>query len=185
MLPTIETERLMIRTPILGDEKPLNQAIKDSLSELRQWMPWATSPGFDPTIQFIRSGIENWRSEQQKDFPMIVILKETQEIIGASGYNDRSNPRVPFYEIGYWLKTQYTNCGLATELVNALTDYAFQTLKAVRVQIVIQVDNVHSIRVAEKCGFQIEAKLHHHCIDCISGKPADDFVFVRFRNGDN
>lgn len=182
MLPIIETERLIIRTPILGDEKPLNQAIQESLSELRQWMPWASNPGFDPTIRFIKSGIENWRSEHQKNFPMVIVLKETQEIIGASGYNDRSNPIVPFYEIGYWLATKYTNCGLATEVVSALTQYAFEKLSAARVQIVIQVDNAHSIRVAEKCGFQVEAKLHHHSIDCVSGKPADDFVFVCFNS---
>ena len=40
MLPEIETERLILRPPKLGDEKPLNQAINRSLSELQRWMPW-------------------------------------------------------------------------------------------------------------------------------------------------
>ncbi|CEG58525.1 GNAT family N-acetyltransferase [Legionella fallonii] len=180
MLPVIETERLILRTPTLGDERPLNQAINDSLPELQRWMPWASEPSLEPTIQFVREGIESWRNEQQRDFPMVVIHKESQEIIGASGYNDRSNPNVPFFEVGYWLATKYTGQGLATEMVRALTHFAFEHLQAVRVQIVTQVENTRSRRVAERCGFKLEAIMHNYCVDCLTERPADDLLFVCF-----
>ncbi len=179
MLPVIETERLIIRTPMLGDEIQLNKAINESLPEIQRWMPWAKDPSIEPTRQFVTSAIESWRSEQQKDFPMVAVHKETQKIIGASGYNDRSNPLVPYFEIGYWLATEYTGRGLATELVQALTGYAFDSLKAARVQIIMQVENTKSIRVAEKCGYQLEARLHNHGVDCRTGKPSDDLVYMR------
>ncbi len=180
MLPIIETKRLIVRTPKLGDEKPLNQAINDSLSELQRWMPWASDPSIGPTIQFVKSGIETWKNEHQKDFPMVIVYKESQKIIGASGYNDRSNPLIPFYEIGYWLTTKYTGQGLATELVSALTRYAFEGLHAARVQVITQAENSRSARVVEKCGFLLEARLQNYCLDCETGKPADDLVYACF-----
>lgn len=88
----IKTTRLLLRKPQLGDEIQLNQAIKASLPELQRWMPWALDPSIEPTTQFIKAGIESWSNKKQKDFPMIIVDKQSQQIIGASGYNDRSNP---------------------------------------------------------------------------------------------
>lgn len=62
-------------------------------------------------------------------------------------------------------------------MVLALKAYAFKNLKASRVQIVTQKENVKSIRVAEKCGFQLEGILRNFYIDCITNKPADDLMF--------
>jgi RimJ/RimL family protein N-acetyltransferase len=180
MHPVIETERLILRPPKLGDEKPLNEAINRSLPALQQWMPWAADPSFEPTMRFVKEGIASWSNEQAKDFPIVVFHKASRKIIGASGFNERSNPQVPMYEIGYWLDTQYTGLGLATETVSALTKFAFESFNAVRVQVVMQADNDASKRVAEKCGFVLEATLKKYRVDCLSKQPADDCIFVRF-----
>lgn len=184
MLPEIETARLVLKPPKLGDEKPLNQAINRSLPELQRWMPWAKDPRMQPTIRYVENGIASWSSEAPRDFPMVVIHKESQKIIGASGFNDRSKPEVPLFEIGYWLETAFTGQGIATEMVKALTCFAFQSFHAARVQIVTQVGNEASRRVAERCGFILEATLRNYCVDCVSGKPADDWLFVQF-NAEN
>ena len=182
MHPVIETERLILRAPQLGDERPLNEAINRSLPALQRWMPWAVDPSFEPTMRFVKEGIASWSNEQAKDFPMVILHKASNQIIGASGFNERSNPQVPMYEIGYWLDTQYTGLGLATETVGALTKFAFESFNAVRVQVVMQADNNASKRVAEKCGFALEATLKKYRVDCLSGQPADDCIFVRFNS---
>lgn len=184
MLAEIETERLILRSPKLGDEKPLNKAINRSLPQLQRWMPWAKDPSMQPTICYVKEAIISWRSEAPRDFPMVIIHKESQQIIGASGFNDRSKPEVPLFEIGYWLETAFTHQGLATEMVRALTRFAFDSFHAARVQIVTQVGNHASRRVAEKCGFILEAMLKNYCLDCLSGQPADDWIFVRFNKED-
>lgn len=180
MYPVIETERLILRPPQLGDETPLNEAINRSLSALQRWMPWAADPSFEPTMRFVREGIASWSNKKAKDFPMVVFHKASNQIIGASGFNERSNPLVPMYEIGYWLDTQYTGLGLATETVSALTKFAFESFNAVRVQVVMQADNYASKRIAEKCGFVLEATLKKYRVDCLSKQPSDDCIFVRF-----
>lgn len=184
MLPKIETERLILRPPQLGDEKPVNQAIQRSLPELQRWMPWSKDASLEPTIRFVKEGILSWSSESPHDFPMVLIHKESQQIIGASGFNNRSKPDVPLFEIGYWIETPFTGQGIATEMVQALTRFAFESFHAARVQIVTQVGNEASRRVAEKCGFVLEATLKNYCVDSLTGAPADDWIFARFNAGE-
>lgn len=43
-----ESERLRIRAPQWGDEAAVNEAIKESMEQLRLWMPWAQNM---PTIE--------------------------------------------------------------------------------------------------------------------------------------
>ena len=181
---TIETERLLIRPPQESDAYELNQAIKRSLNELQRWMPWAKDPSLSTTKNYIVDGIEQWESKVQSDFPMIVLYKEENKIISASGYNSSSNVEVPFYEVGYWLDSSYTGRGFATELTSALTQCALSHLNAVRVQIKTQKKNIKSQNVAKRCGFEIEAILKKHCIDCLTGKPDDDFIFSLFNQSD-
>jgi len=179
-LTLIETPRLILRAPRIEDAEPLNQAINNSLPELQRWQPWANDPGLATTTKFIQDSLKEYSSENQKNFPLIVLHKIDHKIIAASGYNEKSDPGVPFYEIGYWLETSYTGQGLATEITNALTRYAFLELKAVRVQIRAQIENIKSINVAKRCGYKQEAILKKVRLDLLSQQPVDDCIFVRF-----
>ena len=58
--------------------------------------------------------------------------------------------------------------------------FRLRSFKAVRVQVVMQADNYASKRIAEKCGFVLEATLKKYRVDCLSKQPADDCIFVRF-----
>ncbi|WP_133127406.1 GNAT family N-acetyltransferase [Legionella nagasakiensis] len=176
----IETDRLLLRPPQPEDAIPLNQAIHRSLSELQRWMPWSKDPSLAITQDFIQKAMAQWDTAQQTDFPLIIVYKPKNIIVGSSGYNEHSNPQVPFFEIGYWLDTRYTGLGLAVESTIALTKHAFEILQAKRVQICIQAENKRSIRVAEKCGFELEARLRYHRVDCDSKKPADDLIYTCF-----
>jgi RimJ/RimL family protein N-acetyltransferase len=67
-----------------------------------------------------------------------------------------------------------------TEAVNAITQYAFDKFKAVRVQICTQLDNKKSVSVAKRCGFIQEAILKNYRLDCLSKKPCDEVIFACF-----
>lgn len=176
----IETPRLVIRPPKLSDAKPLNAAINRSLDALEPWMPWARDPSLKTTETFIQKGVEEWNSEAQQIFPMIVVLKSTGDIISASGYNESSVLSVPSFEIGYWIDSKYSGRGYVTECVIALTHYAFDHLNAVRVQIKAQKENERSQAVARRCGFKQEAILEKAVTDCKTKKPADQLIFACF-----
>lgn len=152
-LKQIETPRLIIRPVQLGDEIQLNKAVNNSLVSLQEWMPWANDPSLETTRDFIQKGVFARASQAILDFPMVVIHKEDQKIISASGYNERSDSTQGLYEIGYWCDIDYKSKGYATEYVNALTRYALSQLEANTVVIRMEVDNVKSIAVAERLNF--------------------------------
>lgn len=176
-LKYIETPRLLIRPVELGDEFPLYESIERSLPALERWMPWARGTSFNATQDFIHRGYKHWQERTSKDFPLLVIHKESKKVISVSGYNEHTDLKKPCVEIGYWIDTTFEKQGLATELVNALTRYALQGLGAIRSQICTQVENTKSSAVAKRCGYIFEAKLRNICLDCSSHLPADGLLF--------
>lgn len=164
----------------MDDAQLLNNAINQSLPELKRWMPWASDPSLETTIDFIIRGIAQWKNVEQSEFPMIIELQSNQQIIGASGFNEKSRPSVPMFEIGYWIDAQYSGHGYITEAVNALTQFAFEKHNAVRVQICAQADNTKSTRVAERCGFSLEAVLKKFRLDITTNKPCDEVIYTCF-----
>lgn len=177
-LKYIQTPRLLIRPIQLGDEIELNAAIQRSLPAIQRWMPWARNANSETTNEFVQHAVAGWQSRKAVEFPMVVIFRETNKIIAASGFNEYSIPAIPFYEIGYWLDVDSQGKGLATELVNALTRYAFVALNAQRLQIRTQIDNEKSIAVAKRCGYTLELQLKHDRLDCASGQVSDGLLFA-------
>lgn len=177
-LKQITTPQLIIRPIQLGDEIPLSTAINNSLASLQQWMPWAKDTSLKATQTFVRQAVFHWQSQQGNAFPMVVIHKADQKIIGASGYTERSTPIKAFYEIGYWLDMEYQGQGLATECVNALTRYALDAIGANRVQLRMQIENTKSVAVAKRCGFKCEATIRHNNLDCYTHLPVDGLLYA-------
>lgn len=62
-------------------------------------------------------------------------------------------------ELGYMLPPAARGRGIATEALRQLSNWAFGTLGACRLQLLISVDNQASSRVAERAGFQREGVL--------------------------
>lgn len=178
-LKNIETTRLNIRPVRIGDEIQVNEAIKNSISVLQAWMPWANDPSLETTRNFIRKAVLARNSWAVTDFPMVVIHKEDKKIIGCSGYNDRSNFYQGLYEIGYWCDVDYQAKGYVTEYVNALTRYTISELEANAVVLKIEIDNVRSIAVARRLGFINQGKepssKKEGCLDyCYTCKKLED-----------
>jgi len=180
----LETPRLIIRPVHLGDEFSINKAIHNSLALLQKWQPWAKDPSLEATCGFVQRGVFAWASRFIEDFPMVVIHKQDQKIIGASGYNDRSFFNQGLYEIGYWCDIDYQGKGYVTEYANALTRYAFDALKATKVVISMQVENKKSRAVAERLGFYNEGVKNRDLLDCVSSKPAKNYTYSA-KNSDN
>jgi RimJ/RimL family protein N-acetyltransferase len=68
---------------------------------------------------------------------------------------------VPKFEIGYWCRKGFTGRGYITEAVRGLTVFAFEILKANRVEIRCDQRNVRSRKVAERLGFKLEGILRN------------------------
>ncbi|MFK7800764.1 MAG: GNAT family N-acetyltransferase [Anaerolineae bacterium] len=173
----IETERLIIRSPQPGDGTAVHQSACDSQDFLKPWMVWAVEL---PDEQ----GYEKWARQNQIDFiarknmAMIVILKADGKVIGGSGFHNL-DWKTPSFEIGYWLNPNYTGKGYMTEVVNALSDFAFDTLKAMRVEIRCADTNKASAAVAERAGYTLDTIFKNHRRHHISNDLLDTRVYSK------
>lgn len=156
----IETERLVLRSPMPGDGPALNEAILDTWDALHHWMPWARErPTVEHTEQIARQFRANYIT--RTDLPMIMFLRDGATVVGSTGLH-RMDWTVPRFEIGYWVKRTYEGQGYVSEAVRALARFAFRTLEAERVEIHCSHRNVRSQKVAERCGFVLEGRLRNH-----------------------
>ncbi|MFT5674315.1 MAG: RimJ/RimL family protein N-acetyltransferase [Paraglaciecola sp.] len=133
------------------------EAIIESEQELRQFLPWVDhalteSESISNTQEAINN-FENFTCELRYS----IIRKADDHLLGAVGLIIRDKS-VPFFEIGYWLRTSETGKGYMSEAVALLERYAFNKCSANRIEITAAATNQNSRSVAERCGYQLEGK---------------------------
>ena len=173
---SFETERLTIRSPLPGDGAELQAAVAETIDDLRPWMDWADHV---PTVEEDEERVRRGRARflTREDLWLLLFLKETHTLVGASGLH-RIDWNVPRFEIGYWVRQRFAGQGYITEAVWGITRFAFETLGARRVEIRCDAHNVRSRRVAERAGYELEATLRNHAV-APDGKLRDTLIYVR------
>jgi RimJ/RimL family protein N-acetyltransferase len=178
----IATERLWLRPPRAGDGVACNEAVVQTLAELKPWMPWAQAA---PTLQ--ESELEcrrmATRFARREDLPLLIFERGADgrygRMLGGTGLH-RMDWSVPRFEIGYWRRSGEGGRGLISEAVRALTRLAFDTLNAQRVEVRMSSHNHKSRAVAERCGFTLEGVLRRDSLD-VDGQARDTAVYSRVR----
>lgn len=174
----IESERLLIRAPLWGDGAAVNEAIVESLEELRPWMPWAQKA---PTLEDSELSVRRARLQflERKDLRLHLVHKVTGQLIGSSGLH-RIDWETRKFEIGYWVRTTCEKQGYVTEAVHAITSFAIQELQAIRIEIRCDSRNSRSARIAERAGFTLEGILRNDMRD-VNGALRSTMVFSKVR----
>jgi ribosomal-protein-serine acetyltransferase len=176
---SFDTERLTVRGPLPEDAVPLHEAVVESQADLKPWMPWAVNV---PSKEQYRVRVREGRLKflAREDLWMLILLRNSGTIVGSTGLH-RIDWEVPRFEIGYWVRSSFAGQGYITEAVNGLTEFAFDTLGARRVEIRCDVRNIRSAAVARRSGYPLEATIHHDTRDHISGKLRDTYIFAKVR----
>jgi ribosomal-protein-serine acetyltransferase len=178
---SFETERLTIRAPRVEDAAEVIAAVTESLTELRPWMPWAKdAPTLEGTQIRLRQAMANWTVRH--DLPLHAYLKGTSTFVMGSGLH-RMDWESGKFEIGYWVRTKYVGQGFVTEAVNGITAYAFRELRANRVEIRCDAENIRSAAVAKRCGFLLEGILRHDALD-VDGQLRSTMIFSKLTSNE-
>lgn len=173
----IETERAVLRCWQPADAEILLNAVTQSVEHLREWMPWAKDEptSLDDKVALLR----NWRAEfdLDSDYTYGIFSPDEREVWGGSGLHKRLAGSA--LEIGYWIRVDLINRGLATEISAALTKAAFAVNKVDRVEIHCDPDNVRSAAIPRKLGFTQEALLRRRA-NRPDGSPTDMVIWTLF-----
>jgi RimJ/RimL family protein N-acetyltransferase len=128
---------------------------------------------------------------ERSDLRFHLFEKDSKVFIGSSGLH-RIDWRIRKFEIGYWCRKSYMGKGYITEAVRGLTVFAFEILKANRIEIRCDQRNVRSRKVAERLGYKLEGILRNHQIaadkrlenTCVYAMIPEDFRSLSLRQSD-
>jgi RimJ/RimL family protein N-acetyltransferase len=144
----IETERLVLRCWEPSDAEALDEAVAESIDELRPWMQWAAEPMVEPTVEVLR----RFRGAFDLGHEFILgLFSHDGAVLGGSGLHPRFDGGV--LEIGYWVRTSRTREGLATAAAAALTRVGVERCEVGRMDIQVEPGNEPSLGVARKLGY--------------------------------
>lgn len=182
----ISTPRLILKPPQSGDGAIINEAILESFNLLNQFMPWAKEkPSVYESEEFARQSAANWilKNNDEPYLPLLIFDKKTKQFIGGTGYH-HYDWNVPCVETGYWIRKSYTEKGLMTEAINAITQYAFKQLGMKRITITCDIDNIRSKKIPERLGFILEGTLKGNRRKLLTNEISDTLIYSRY-NLDN
>jgi RimJ/RimL family protein N-acetyltransferase len=153
---------LQLRQFTVDDAEGVADAVRDSLEELRMWLPWA--------------GVESTKVDFQRDrlrkLPQIAARGEEWQyglfaegdprVLGSFGLMTRRGPGT--MEIGYWVHTAAAGRGYCTRAVRALTPVALAMPNVHRVLIFCDEANVKSAAIPRKLGYTL-LRTDNHAIE--------------------
>ena len=174
---SFESKRLTIRCPEPGDGAEVNAAVRETWSDLHEWMDWAmVRPSVEDSEQYVRKAKAKFI--EREDLSLLLFLKGTGTLVGGSGLH-RIDWKVPSFEIGYWCRERFQGQGYITEAAGAISDFAVDRLGARRVTILCDAENVRSAAIPRRIGFAQEATLRNARRHHLSGELRDTLVFSR------
>ena len=170
---------------------PLREPLSDGVVSLRPWhladAPAVTAACQDPEIprwtrvptpyteadacEWLEDEPHRWHAGESAELAVVNAI--SGDLLGAVAllaihWEDRRAT------IGYWVAAEARRRGVAHRAVWLLSDWAFQSLDLVRLQIIAEAENVASCRVAEASGFVPEGVRRQYLMtkqgsrDCLS-----------------
>jgi len=149
----VRTERLILRSARAGDGPGLRLAIGVSLKEFFPWLAFSAQLDDNETLERISHLAESKFLEGE--FYVWRVWEPGGLLVGSVDLHS-INRAVPSCEIGYWLRSDRTGLGLASEFVAAAIEIARKALKVKRIEARCDVRNERSWRLVERLGFVFE-----------------------------
>lgn len=151
------TSRLILRPFRRKDTSAMHEAVRASLPDLAEYLPWAVGYQRSVSAQFIKDSVGAWASGRAFDFAIRDQEDDSRHLGNVSvWFTSRANM---VGEIGYWIRSDVTGDGIGTEATARALQVAFEELQMHRVTTRIAVGNVASERIVQKLGFLKEGTL--------------------------
>src|SRR5450432_3419321 len=147
--PILTTERLTLRQLVINDEQEVFTLRSDS--EINKYLDRQISNTIDDARNFINKVNEN--INKNDSLYWAITLSDKNIVVGAiclfsfSDENDKC-------EIGYELLTNFQGQGIMKEAAEKVIDYAFNTIKVLKIEALFHRDNQSSIKLLEKFSFK-------------------------------
>jgi len=151
------TPRLVLRPFRRRDISIVHTAVKASLPDLIDYLPWAIGYQRSVTQQFVKDSINAWAHGRAFDFAIRYLDDDDHHLGNVSiWFTSRANH---VGEVGYWVNSDATGTGIGTEATARALQVGFEELKMHRITARIATGNIASERIVQKLGFLKEGTL--------------------------
>ena len=164
----LKTPRLEIREFTADDFRALHACASDPL--VTRFFSWGPNTESE-TREFLERVVQAAPQRPREHYVFAVVLLGYGLVGGC--FLDRRRDRE--FEIGYYLRRDHWNQGLATETVGALVPFGFCDLGAHRLYARVDPENPASARVLASVGFRIEG--HFRSDTFIKGEWRDSLIY--------
>jgi ribosomal-protein-serine acetyltransferase len=165
--------RISLKPYRSGDTELLYQAARESIAEVFLWMDWC-HPEY--AIAESRAWVEQRPAKWEEGSAYEFAIKDSKSLLylGGCGLNGiHKSDRMA--NLGYWIRTSQTKQGIGTAATLLLARFGFEQLKLTRIEIVVDVENKASQRVAAKAGAAREGVLRNRLV--VHGEARDAVMF--------
>ncbi len=169
-------ENLRIKLPEPHHAEAVNRLVRENLSRLQQWMPWAVD---DYSEKHAAEWIQRTADSRAKDGSFNAMLLLEGDIIGTIGYHDLDMTN-KHAAIGYWIDHRHEGKGIVGRSTRVLIEYLFSEIELNRIQINCNVENRRSRAVAERLGFTFEGVRRE--VEYLHGSFCDWAVYSLLRS---
>ncbi len=117
-----------------------------------------------------------YQARENREYSFGIFSHDSNQLIGhISIYSIK---RLPFLSalVGYSMDEEFIGRGIASEAVRLITTFGFEQLRLHRVEAYVAPDNVGSLRVLEKAGFEKEGLLKQFLF--INGEWKDHYYYA-------
>ena len=173
-LPTLETERLILRKMTLEDAEAIFAYASDP--EVSRYTLWETHRSIEDSRAFLELEISKRESGGEPDWG--IVYKGDHRLVGTCGIISWE-PHHARAEIGYALSREYWGRGLMPEAARAMIRFGFERMSLNRIEARCIAENAASARVMEKAGMTYEGTLRQR--EVIKGAYRDMELYAILR----
>lgn len=156
-LPTLQTERLVIRFPDLAEAGLVARFYRDNKSHLEPWGPKFPDGIDDEYYWRFRLGQE--RDAAIADSRFRFFLFDQGDIAGYANLNEIVRGGTQSCTLSYCIAATHEGMGYMVEALRELIRFGFEELNLHRIEACYQPKNVRSAHVLKRLGFEVEATL--------------------------
>lgn len=175
--PVLRNERVLLRTPEIGDFEAWMRLRMASRTFLTPWEPqW---PSNDLTRSAYRFRIKRYLRDIQDDeaYPFFIFSTDGRTLLGAISLSNVRRGVAQMATLGYWIGEPFARQGYMTNAVRLASAFAFDHLQLHRVEAACLPHNAASVGLLRKCGFRQEGLARRYLR--INGAWQDHLLFAR------
>jgi ribosomal-protein-alanine N-acetyltransferase len=154
--PPIESERMQLRLPEIGDHAAWSKLRREGEAFLKDWEPSWSADHF--THKAFRNRVYwAWRSrEEGRALALFLVRRSDLRLMGAITLDNIRRGPAQSATVGYWIGPEFARQGFMAEALAAVVGHAFGALDLSRIEAACLPENLASRGLLERAGFKYE-----------------------------